>query len=159
MKFNLNIGIKMVCIISLLSICLIMMSNVNSSSGKLLLNNSTLDSLQGKWICENDSLLKWEINGRTLDERYNDEDSLKNHNTYTIYFSDTIISRFLANPFDEISVDTSALSGKYFVAISYSDSSVWCYEINKFYVSGTIVEKILVSDTWAKYTPTFFRRQ
>ena len=67
-----------IIIISILSLALMSsISNQQFEYSKLL--PPTLDSMQGSWISDEDSLLQWNIVGTTMDEFYNDEDSIKNH--------------------------------------------------------------------------------
>ena len=90
---------------------------------------STLDSLQGKWINEDDSLNVVIINGRYWNEQYNDPNNLIS-NTYRLYFSDTLVNS--QQSFSSISIDTTALTGQYILFAS-PDHSIDCYYLNGFY--------------------------
>ena len=139
--------------------------NSNNESKPLLIKfmqqkNSTLDSLQGKWISEEDSLLRWQINGRTLNESYNDEDSIKNRHSYHLFFSDTLVNKYLQYSLGELKFDTTITSGKFIVAVSDEDSTVWCYQIENISLNnGTSIDELSVSDTWAKFSTVTFRKQ
>lgn len=118
--------------------------------------SSTLDSLQGKWISIDDSLNTIQISGRSYTEWYRDSESpLEN---YRIFFSDTLVKDCLELDYTQISIDTLASTGKYLIKISYSDSTVWCYQFNGFN-SDTTGLTFSISDTWAKRRPTVFTKQ
>ena len=85
---------------------------------------STLDSLQGTWINEDDTLEKVIINDRYWKEDFNDPDYPDN--TYRIYFSDTAV---ISNTFTSAHFDTSQLSGNYIILRSQIDNSIDCSEI------------------------------
>jgi len=106
----------------------------NNESKPLLIKftqqkKSTLDSLQGKWINEDDSLNVVIINGRYWNEQYNDPNNLIS-NTYRLYFSDTLVNS--QQSFSSISIDTTALTGQYILFAS-PDHSIDCYYLNGFY--------------------------
>jgi hypothetical protein len=92
--------------------------------------NSTLDSLQGTWHDEADLESKITINGNTWDEYY----QTKPHIPYTIYFTDTKVTE---DDFSNVSLNTSATSGVYLVKVRNSSNTVWCFELNGVYDSGT----------------------
>ncbi len=94
---------------------------------------STLDSLQGKWINEDDSLNVVIINGRYWNEQYNDNVQPINK-FYRIYFSDTAVQ---TNNFLNASFDTTALSGNYIVTVKESDNSMECWQMNGVYINNS----------------------
>ena len=129
--FILNIGF--VTILLLQCFC--------SNGNKKLLNNtkppaSFLDSIQGNWISANDSLHILNFNGRSLDESYIKELSVK-HQYYKIYFSDTSLNENRESLFSDLSIDTSLTTGKYLLKVSVADSRVDCYEIYGFSQDAT----------------------
>ncbi len=96
--------------------------------------NSTLDSLQGKWISEEDSLDEITINGRFWTEKYNDVNNSVLINC-RLYFSDTAIDN--ENPFNAISIDTNALTGKFIILASPTNNSFDCLYNNGFLIDNT----------------------
>lgn len=90
---------------------------------------SSLDSLQGKWINDEDSSNVITVTGRSWNDKYTSS-SITNNETYLIYFSDTIVN---SQNFSTALIDTSASSGKYIIAMSPSDNSMDCWQFNGFY--------------------------
>lgn len=114
---------------------------------------TTLDSLQGKWTSVDDPKNHIKISGRAYEEYY--EKISKEY--FRLYFSDTIVDN-LNFSFTNIRIDTSKLTGNYMIARDMkSPDEFWCWEINGFIYSrsGTTLS---VSDTWAKYRPTLFKK-
>jgi uncharacterized membrane protein len=135
------------------------LNNVNEKKEKnmtLSISTTLLDSLHGNWISIDDSLNTIQISGRSYTEWYRDlESPIEN---YRIYFSDTLVKDCLELDYTQINIDTLASTGKYLIKISYSDSTVWCYEFNGFN-SDTTGLTFSISDTWAKRRPTIFTKQ
>ena len=83
---------------------------------------STLDSLQGIWINEDDSYNQIIISGRYWNDKYTSPTIILN-DTYRIYFSDTAVN---VNNFLNARIDTSSLSGQYIITVRQSDNSMDC---------------------------------
>jgi hypothetical protein len=116
---------------------------------------STLDSLQGFWISTDDILNKMLVKGRVYTSIYDDEDSLKQRDRFSIFFSDTLLKMESLN---EHSYDSSKTSGKYLVlATNKSETEFWCYRIEAFFEEDKI-KGVSIVDTWAKRRPTNFRK-
>lgn len=120
-----------------LSVFIIILLVVLSSSGnyclpphKYLPPPTTLDSLQGDWINEKDSLHTVKITGRYWTEEYLNQ-SHPYLEIYIIYFSDTVVNNELL--FNQISIDTAALTGNYLILKSSFDETLDCSFITGFY--------------------------
>ena len=92
-----------------------------------------LDTLQGNWANNNDSLDSVTISGRYWNHHHNEPTYFVN-DTAVMYFSDTMVSY---TDFRYATIDTTALSGHYIVFVDINDSLMSCYEFNGFYVDST----------------------
>jgi hypothetical protein len=117
---------------------------------------TTLDSLQGTWKCLRDTTVTVIINGRIFTEITVDSGFIDSQ-IYKMYFSDVAIDEYHQHTFDEISIDTSKLSGKYLVNVSLKDSSIECYKFGNigFSATDTIFS---MSDIWAKRNNVNFKK-
>lgn len=94
---------------------------------------STLDSLQGVWVNDEDPQHQVTISGRDWTEKYLNPSAPFNE-TYRIYFSDTLVDNDLL--FTAIRIDTLAVSGQYIIRAS-PDQTIDCDYLNGFYRDST----------------------
>jgi hypothetical protein len=117
---------------------------------------NAIDSLQGTWKCLRDTTVTVIINGRIFTEITVDSGFIDSQ-IYKMYFSDVAIDEYHQHTFDEISIDTSKLSGKYLVNVSLKDSSIECYKFGNIGLSAT--DTIFsMSDIWAKRNNVNFKK-
>lgn len=118
-----------------------------------------LDSLQGVWMSDIDSSNYLIISGRKMTTKY--VSSTIDSSVYGLYFSDTLMREFVyeANGIQIIApIDTSLQRGKYILAISQIDSTLFCYKFHTFFVDSNKVG-MTISDTWAKNRRQVFIKQ
>ena len=142
--------------------CLQSCANTPKQSDTLsavIANSTTLDSMQGTWVSMDDSLVEFSVNGRTYHALYvSGNDTLVNDFS-RIYFSDTLVNG-MEHLFNEINIDTTRLSGNYFITVSKKEEgSFWCYEFYGFYTDASDTTTISIADTWAKRRPSVYFRK
>ena len=116
---------------------------------------TTLDSLQGIWISTKDSLWQITITGRIMDDFYKNLDST--HKYYRIYFSDTLVDGDTYK-FNQVSVDTTAKTGIYMIAVSTKDLTIDCYKFGGIDQSDGITY-LDYQATWTDHGPNVFKKQ
>jgi hypothetical protein len=126
---------------------------IDNGHNKNLKQKFLLDSLQGKWVSENDKHWQWQFHGRTLDDYYIAK-NIKSHEVFKVYFADRMLDQ--DSDFYSIHIDTAAKNGLYMITASLNDSSFWCYEVNGFYYDKYLT--FSVTDTWAKRRESVFRK-
>ena len=94
------------------------------------LSISTLDSLQGIWLNEDDSLNKLTILGRKWLEEYNDNNVTSYPHSYKIFFSDTAIN--ISDTLPIPLFDTTTTSGNYLILKSLLNNSISCIFLSGF---------------------------
>jgi hypothetical protein len=125
--------IKATIILLFVSSLLLCFSKVIDTNIKIErpLTFSTLDSLQGKWMNNDDSNNRIEIIGRYWIDSGIDYQSDTTYVNYSkIFFTDSV---HLLNDTIYPVFDTSALTGKYLVFLNLPDSSTECFEFNGFF--------------------------
>ncbi len=95
---------------------------IQKSSRKL----SVLDTLQGHWVNESDSMNQIFISGRNWNEKYFSPEFSIDYRL-RIYFSDTIVKGV---DFRLVKIDTTLLSGNYILTVDLNDFSINCASIN-----------------------------
>ncbi len=116
---------------------------------------TTLDSLQGHWVCTQDSLWQLTITGRGVDEFYKDSDLAQQHEYFTIFFSDTLVDG-MQYDYNTAKINTTATTGKYLVEVAGNE--IWCSEIAGFYVDSS-GETFEYQPTWTHEGPNIFFKQ
>jgi hypothetical protein len=155
--------ISIIIIFILFSFCRNENNYLQSKNDNKIINlptslHSTLDSLQGKWCLDSACNFGININGRLLEKYELDSNILVYHESFKIYFSDTIVNRYLEDEYNNIKIDTALTSGNFLVTISNNDSSVLCYHFNGFYFDGADTT-FSMSNVWANRKPSLYKRK
>ena len=128
-----RVQLRTLFVAAILSIAFLSFKVDNQNKFKIPPSYSTLDSLQGDWLNEDDSTNKVSINGRNWINTFYSNGALISQ-SLRIYFSDTAV---LGNTFSDIKIDTTAISGRFVVTLDISDNSVDCIYLNGFYIDTT----------------------
>lgn len=118
-------------------------------------SESTLDSLQGYWVSVQDSLNKMIIKERTRIEWYNDMEQTTKKDTFSIFFSDTLIDYYNSVDYAQHRYDSSKTSGEFIILISQNKEEYLCLKLERFWLNEN-KKFVSIIDTWQKKRPTIY---